>query len=235
MKVSICIPCYEMGGNGHLLLDECLESITIQKYDDIEVVISDDSKDDLVYLTFLKFKDRIKTIFYHKNEKANGRASGNLNNAMEKASGDIIKILFQDDLLYSQFSVSDVVNSFLNNPESKWIATSCCHTYDGKITFNHRNPILTGDIIHGNNQIGSPSVIALKKDADQILEFDPNFNWLMDCDFYYRMIKYKGDPKLINIPTVVIRRWNGQMTETISQEEKDKEHLSIIKKYSITE
>ena len=233
MKVSICIPCYEMGGNGPMLLGECLNSILIQRYQNIEVIISDDSKDpNLIYDVYLKFRDLIKDIKYFSNADSIGKASANLNNAIRKSSGDIIKILFQDDLLYSELSIGYIVDSFLKNPNEKWIATSCCHTSNGQTTYNHRNPSVTDNILEGNNQIGSPSVIAFTRECSEV-EFDPEFNWLMDCDFYYRMIKSKGGPKLIYITTVVIRRWSGQMTEVIETADKNKEHERIMMKYGI--
>ena len=42
--VSVAIATYEMSGRGRYFLRQALESIHIQDYSDVDVVISDDSK-----------------------------------------------------------------------------------------------------------------------------------------------------------------------------------------------
>jgi len=46
MKVSVAIATYEMGDKGEYFLKKCIDSIIRQDYSNIEIVVSDHSKDD---------------------------------------------------------------------------------------------------------------------------------------------------------------------------------------------
>lgn len=231
MKVSICIPCYEMGGFGHTFLEDNLYSIFSQTYNNYEIVVSDNSEDEKIEKVCNKYSEEGKVIKYLKNEGNRRSASVNINNCINNSSGDLIKILFQDDLFYSKTSLEETVEPFTKNPSLIWLASSCCHTKNGYDFINYRDPKYTEDIINGNNQIGSPSVITLRNNVD-LPRFDPDFNWLMDCDYYQRMEIHYGKPYLLNKCTVTIRLWEGQMTKVIPEGLKKLECEKILKKYS---
>lgn len=90
-KISVCIATY----NGAKYINAQLQSILVQLSDFDEVIISDDfSIDDTIFEITKLNDDRVK-IFY--NEKAKGY-SKNFENALEKASGDIIFLADQDDV-----------------------------------------------------------------------------------------------------------------------------------------
>lgn len=90
--VSICIPTH----NRLKLFKQALKSAQKQTYDNIEIVISDNSDDDETekYVATLKEK-RIK---YYRNASDTDSYS-NVNNAAQLASGKYIKYLLDDDLL----------------------------------------------------------------------------------------------------------------------------------------
>lgn len=220
-----------MEGMGHIFLEKSINSILEQDYKDYEIILSDNSSDNEIENVFKKYFGLGIDIKYFRNEGDRTKASINLNNCIRNSKGDIIKILFQDDFLYTKDSLKETVDVFLNNSSVNWLATSCCHTRDGEIFINYRDPRCTEDILFGNNQIGSPSVISLRNLPD-LPEFDPQFNWLMDCDYYYRMIEKYGDPYLLLSYTVVIRIWGGQMTNTIPYDKKLEEHNTIVKKFN---
>jgi hypothetical protein len=73
-------------------------------------------------------------------------------------------------------------------------------------------------------------VIALKK-SDNIELFDPEYKWLMDCDYYQRLYNLYGEPHYLKKTNVVIRNWEGQLTQKMSNEEKDRENVKILSKY----
>lgn len=92
--ISICIPTY----NGEKYLREALESVKSQTYKNIEVIISDDQSTDTTLEICEVFKGEVDfPVFIHSHiPKGIG---ANWNHSIEKANGDYIKILFQDDLL----------------------------------------------------------------------------------------------------------------------------------------
>ena len=98
--ISICIPCYEMSGKGHKYLEHNLNQIVSQNYKNFEVIISDQSQDNKIKILCKKYKEKIN-IKYFLNKDGKKQASANTNFAMKKASGQVIKIIFQDDYLYT--------------------------------------------------------------------------------------------------------------------------------------
>ena len=218
MKVSICIPCYEMHGKGGEFLSFNLSKILIQTYKDYEVIVSDHSISDLVKDVCDLYISLGMDIKYLRNELNRGNSSSNINNAISHSSGEIIKILFQDDFFFHPRSIEHIVKIFkVNNP--RWIVTACCHSLDGQNFERDYYPKYTEDIMEGNNLISSPSVLSFLKSDNPIL-FDEKLVWLMDCDIYKRLYLKHGDPFYLNVINVVNRTWEGQFNNHIPWERK---------------
>ena len=113
--ITVCIPTYEMSGLGSIYLDHSLQVLSNQSFRDFNVVISDNSKNDEIKELVQKYKKKLD-ISYHKNEIRFG-ISANLNNAISKSYGKIIKILFQDDFLISQNALERIASNFDLNPK----------------------------------------------------------------------------------------------------------------------
>ena len=92
--VSICIPTY----NGDKYLQEALDSVKAQTYRNIEVVISDDASKDSTLAICHNFKNEVDFPVYIYSHQPCG-IGANWNHCIEKANGDYIKFLFQDDVL----------------------------------------------------------------------------------------------------------------------------------------
>jgi len=91
MKISVCMATY----NGEKYIKEQLDSILSQLAENDEIIISDDSSTDNTVEITKSFNDsRIKI---YKNTKEKGYTR-NFENALEKASGDIIFLSDQDDV-----------------------------------------------------------------------------------------------------------------------------------------
>jgi glycosyltransferase involved in cell wall biosynthesis len=230
-KISICIPTYEMKGLGATFLFVNLSKILSQTYDNYDVIISDHSKDDSILSICNEFADKGVDITYIRNSSMIGNSSANMNEAIKYAKGDIIKIIFQDDFLYHDDSLKDIADCFIENPHIKWLATSCCHTKNGSEYDNFMDPEYTDNILTGNNRISSPSVISFVNEEDK-LYFDPDFIWLMDCDYYYRLMLKYGSPHYLKKTNVVNRHWDGQLTKILSHDDMQKEHLKILQKHN---
>lgn len=94
--VSICIPTY----NGEKYLQEALDSVKVQTYKNIEVIISDDNSKDKTLEIGERFKNEVDFPVYLYNHAPAG-IGANWNHCIEKAHGEYIQFLFQDDVLYS--------------------------------------------------------------------------------------------------------------------------------------
>jgi len=231
MKVSICIPCYEMENLGATFLHFNLSKILFQSYENIEVIISDHSSNDSILNICKDFSERGLDILHIRNPNMIGNSSANLNEAIKSAKGDIIKVIFQDDFLYHDRSIEDIVDEYKKDSSVKWLVTSCCHTENGSTYYDYMDPEYTENILEGNNRISSPSVLSFINSEDKLL-FDPDFVWLMDCDYYYRMYQKYGEPFYLKKTNIVNRHWKGQLTKTLSNEIMDNEHKIILKKHN---
>lgn len=217
-KVSIAIPVYEME-NAEYFLDRNLKSIYIQSFDDYEIVISDDSKTDNLKNWISKIDMPIK---YYKNPLQSGMAN-NTNNALNNSTGDLIKILYQDDYFYDSRCLEEIVMHL--TPNYQWLVTGCYHTLDGQNLFNHHRPYYS----ESENSIGSPSVVTIRQEVKE--RFDSNFGWVLDLDFYRQLYRSYGKPKIWDKPNVVIGVGVHQETHRLSDYEKAREHQLLKLKY----
>jgi len=216
MKISVVIPVYNFKG-AEALTRRCIESVLKQKYpDEIEIVVSDNSDGELRELV------SAYGVKYVVNMGMKNMPE-NTNNAINNATGDIIKILYQDDFLYKKNALSSIAKAF--TPETNWVATGCIHTYDGKNLFNPHEPYYS----FTDNTIGSPSVIAFRKDVTE--RFDSRFSWILDLDFYRRLLKNYGHPKILKVVCTVIGLHEQQMTHKLTESQKITELIMLDKKY----
>lgn len=92
MRFSICMPVY----NGAKVISPTIKSILSQSFSNFDLVIVDDCSKDNSKEVIKSFKD--KRIKYYRNEKNLGY-SGNIEKCRQKATGDILYLMGQDDIL----------------------------------------------------------------------------------------------------------------------------------------
>jgi len=211
-KFSICIPCYEMQGRGLECLDFSLERIFRQTLKDIEVVISDDSENDKIEKLCSNWSELLN-IKYIKNQGKKG-SSANANNAIQNASGEIIKILCQDDYFIDSNSLQLTLDSF--DFQKNWLVSSYWHSKDHINVFRQQIP-KWNNRIYFDNTIGTHSSLSFIN-KNPIL-FDENLSWYMDCEYYFRLFLRYGEPQILEDPTVVQLLWPGQVTNTLVTDE----------------
>lgn len=227
--LSVCIPTYEMNEFGYIFLKHSLDILVKQTFKDFNVVISDHSKTDLIRDLCNEYKDMLD-IHYFRNTENIGNSSANINNAIKKAGGKLIKILFQDDFLYGNNSLEDIAKNF-DLEKDHWLVTACKQTKDGVTFFRPFYPKYNNKIYLGNNTISSPSVLTIKNNNP--LLFDEKLIWLMDCDYYKRCYEAFGKPKIFNSIIVVNRIGDHQVSNTKATKlVRENEYDYILKKYS---
>ena len=210
-KVSVVVPVYQME-NALYFLERNLTSTFLQNYKNYEVIISDDSNDDLIETWLRKFSNY--PIYYYKNRGEKGMAE-NTNNGINNATGELVKILFQDDYFAHLDSLGDIVKHFTER--TMWLATGCTHSMDGVTTFNDHRPYYS----ESDNTIGSPSVVTFRREIKE--RFDTNFHWMLDLDWYKRLFRLYDKPKIYDQVNVVIGIHMGQKTNLLSDARKQLE------------
>ena len=231
--VSICVPVYEMGGYGIGMFKNLMGSIKKQNYDNIQVVVSDHSKDKIFKEVCNEFDFNIKYITY--SEKY-GNGPANTNNAVRNSDGNIIKTIFQDDFLIHNQAIEKMVDCL--NTSNGWIAAGCLHTNtEGNVLERPHIPRWGGmgedksvsSYIARDQVIGCPSIIMFKK--HKALEFNERITMLMDYDFYYQLGRLYGNPEILKEYLIGVRVWPGSITSRTGYASNDKEKQLMIKMY----
>jgi len=210
-RLSICIPAYRQIE----YLRETLLSLEKQSFRDYELIITDDSPDDSVerLLGLFNFNGKLQ---YYKNSVPLGSPE-NWNEAVRYAKGDYIKILHHDDRFAHSGALESFVRLLDENPEANF-AFCASHVEDaasGKDwvhcatqTQIARIRIRPEELIMGNI-IGAPSATIYRNGCG--IEYDTAMKWLVDIDFYIRMMEQNPQfvctsEALIVTPTNVIHQ-----------------------------
>ena len=212
MKISIAIPTWECYGRGAEYLNDLLRTIQIQSHKDFEVCISDHSIDDEVLKEVKQFEEKFE-IVYAKNKNDRGNGPANTNKAIEMCSGDIIKVMFQDDFFYDTESLEKIHSEFEKN-DDMWLVNGCNHTNDDGYNFYwEMYPSWNNNFLEGVNTISSPSVLSFRKEVDN--RFDETLVSFMDCEFYYGMNEKYGQPIFLNDVLISNRVGDYQISSNI--------------------
>ncbi len=212
MKISIAIPTWDYRGKGSEFINDLFRTIQIQSHKDFEVCISDHSKEDEVFKEVKQFENKFK-IVYSKNDKNIGNGPANTNAALDLCTGDIIKVMFQDDFFYDTEALEKINYCFENN-EQKWLVNGCNHTQDdGYNFFNEMYPRWNPQILEGVNTISSPSVVTMRKECIETVKFDEKIFRTMDCEFYFHMNSKFNLPYFLDDVLITNRIHPGSLTE----------------------
>jgi glycosyltransferase involved in cell wall biosynthesis len=219
IKISVCIPVYEQKGLGKDFLKHSLDILAKQTFKDFEVIVADNStyfmRDQIEWLC-----GHYRFVKYFANP--NKGLVVNTNFAISKATGGLIKILFQDDFLYSETSLQEIWDNF----KGDWMVTACEHSPDGVTMIRPFYPKYNHNIYLGENTISSPSVLTIKNEGH--LTFDEDLEMLMDCDYYKRCYDKFGEPTILNTINVVNRIGTHQVSMNVTPAQMEEE-LSIVK------
>lgn len=194
--ISVVIPWYDMP-NAQYFLSRAIDSVLQQSYKDWELIVT-----------------------------KSGKMAENTNDAIKRARGLYIKILYMDDYLAHADSLFEIVKAFDENPNKEWLVSGCNHDPG---THTHL-PTWNDKIADGVNTIGSPSVVTLRN-TDPLL-FNEDMTWLLDCDLYLRYKEFYGEPIYLNDINVTIGVGEHQSTHLMGDEVKIKEHQMMKEKYA---
>lgn len=201
-KVSVCIPTY----NAPVFFKRVIGSLAVQDFQDYEVIVTDDSPDDSIR-DILSCTALSVPLTYVKNHVKLG-APKNWNKAIGLAKGTYVKILHHDDWLLSPDSLARFVALMDDHPEAS-IGFSAAENYDKflNLRFVHSPSEEVIALIRRDrnalflaNQIGPPSSIIYRNTPELI--FDENLRWLVDVDFYIRLLVNRESLVYSNVPLV---------------------------------
>jgi len=213
---------------GHIFLKQSFDILATQTFKDFDIVISDHSQNTAIEDLCTMYNNKL-FIHYYRNTEHCGSSSANINNAIKKATGKLIKVLFQDDFLFHEKALEEIVTHF-DMQKDHWLITACIHSVNGTDFFKPFYPAYNNKIRWGINTISSPSVLTIKNDTPIL--FDEKLIWLMDCDYYQRCYDAFGKPIILNDINVVNRTGEHQVSHTLVHlSTRIKEYIHTWKKY----
>lgn len=205
-EFSIAIPAHDRGENGPLWMRELLESIKSQTFTDFEIVVSDQSKNDLILDVCKEYSDLFDFTYL----KYEGNVPcENINIALENCNGRIIKIMFSDDLFITEDALQLIKNEY-DKTNCKWMFSGFCGTSDGKTFYDLKVPKWTDYMLEGRNLLSSPSVVSFLNECK--VDFDENLKLFLDTDFYHRMRWENGMPHIISDVLIANRDHNDRIS-----------------------
>lgn len=233
--ISVCIPAY------HRIhyLERLLQSLVGQTFRNFEVIVSDDSRDDSVAQLCRQFEDKF-SLQYHKHQPVAGKPTANWNNAIDKANGEWIKLMHDDDWLAAagalqkfadatksgkKFIFSAYANFFEENKATETVRLSSF--WKKKI---RKQPAL----LMAKNVVGPPSVSLVHRSIKE--KYDERLKWRVDTDFYERVLRDEKDYRYINDPLILVSISESQVTQSClyKPEIELPEGLILIEKYGVT-
>ena len=182
---SIIIPTY----NQLPLLKRALESVLHQQDADYEVIVTDDSDNEEI-ATYIQSIDNQSVKYFH--HKSAGSAADNWNFGLSKAEGQYVIVMHHDEALTgsnhlnltaqaladADVVIADVEVTDDGRKSSRWLSH-----------FTKKWGIRHPEWLFLQNAIGPTACIAFKNLQQQ--PFNPKLRWLVDIEWYYRLLKGK--------------------------------------------
>ena len=181
-KVSILIPTH----NRPHYFEQALQSALNQTYKNIEIIISDNSDDNLTFNNFRAYQEAHPELIYLRTHGTIGLQ--NFYNAFKLATGDYVSYLMDDDLFHPE-KIERMMNYFLVNP-GVGLVTSFRQLIDkdGKLLPSvpgtekifEKDTLVKGQSMakhileNGSNVIGEPTTAMMRK-----RDIPEGFGWFL--------------------------------------------------------
>jgi glycosyltransferase involved in cell wall biosynthesis len=231
--ISICIPTYKRTD----LLKTLLNSIQTQSFNNFEILINDNSPDDAVKQLVNTYAAVLK-ISYQKNEPAVS-AVENCLRVMRRANAPWIKVMHDDDWFNTPDALQQFADAALHcGKDFIFCASNQVYLETNKTEHEYltdeRKKMLDDSAfsLFYLNTIGHPSVVMHKKDTS--IEYDTQFNWVLDIDYYLRYINAHGGYHYINKTLINIGKGSSQESYKYYKNAKVEipEYFTLLAKYN---
>lgn len=199
---SVLISCY----NHEKYINDALQSVLAQTYDNIELIICDDYSPDnswsLIQSAIPELKKRFGRVVAFQNESNKGLIYS-LNKMIGAVEGDVIFLLSGDDMMAKDYA-SDIVHACIEHPEASAFVTDGYWVEDndryreidlsGLKPFYEKKPDLRKDTLferlYWENPIFAPGVSLRKEVYDKFGLYDVD-NFIEDWEYWLRITRTK--------------------------------------------
>jgi len=188
-KVSILIPTY----NQPILTRNAILSVIMQNFSDFEIIICDDSSNNLIEQLIKNEFLSEKRIKYFKNKNRLG-ATANWNKSIIISKGEYIKFLHHDDFFTEKNALNKFVNILDKNKKIDMaFSASNVISEDKIININRPSLNFVKEInkdfhnLFPENLVGAPSAVIFRKKCNIL--FDEKLKYVVDIDFYINFLR----------------------------------------------
>lgn len=185
VKVSIITVTYNIVST----VEQTIESVLNQTYDNIEYIVVDGMSTDGTWEKICKYKDKVNILIH---EKDKGLYDA-MNKGIEKATGDIIGIVNGDDW-YEKDAVQTVVNNFQDSIDVLYARMNIIGINGKTLQISGYNDI--NDIWY--RMIPHPTVFVRKSVYDKLGKFDLTYSIVADYELIFRFYLGKANFKYID-------------------------------------
>jgi glycosyltransferase involved in cell wall biosynthesis len=206
-KVSIVIPTY----NSAQFLDETLQSVFSQTFNDFEIIVIDDGSTDQTRKVLSKYDDRIRYFLQENGGPAKAR-----NRGIRESLGEYIAFLDADDI-WLPTKLEKQVSRFQQNPELGMVFTeNSCFDQNGiyLTSLGKRKKLMRGDLVKNiflHSGVATPTVMVRREVFNQIGVFDEELYMSEDDNMWIRVTaNFKAE--LIDEPLAKARTHSTRTT-----------------------
>ena len=233
LKVSVLVPVC----NDEIFLAECLKSILAQDFEDMEILIADDTSTDGSVRLVEHYAARDSRIRWWKNPKNLG-LPGNHNACLRRARGEYVKFIHADDKLLSISAIRQMAAALDDNPSAvlagcrqhltgaksrPTILSQKSGTYDGR-------RMIVASLEQNTNLIGQPTLTMFRRSAAK-RGFDDRFVGHLDFEMWCHLLE-QGDFFYLAETLATWRIHETQQTARhMTNSPSHREHLTFVETY----
>ena len=236
LKVSILIPTY----NQPQYIIQCVESALAQDYENIQVIVNDDSTNDETRQLLLPFKN-VSRFKYYKTSNNIGRVANYRKLLYEYASGDWVVMLDGDDYYISNDYISVAVDYINKYPNMVLVGAGHKILYDLKneladVVLVKVDSVFKGDKIFTDNiAIPQHTTNVYKRSIACDLNFYSHPSNASDAESLYRLCLHGQVAYLKNLPVVWrIHGGNTTFSKEVATQLKELNFLENVYKYALS-
>jgi len=227
-RITVITPSF----NQAVYLEQTILSVLGQGYPNLEYIIIDGGSTDGSADIIRKFEDRLA---YWVSEKDRGQTHA-INKGLRRATGDIIAYLNSDDY-YLEGSLALVAEHFIRHPDVDLVHGRCqivdergvkIEVRSGSITRYHEILDLW-DVWWDQRNFVQPEVFWNKRIADKIGSFREDLFWVMDYEYWLRMLRTRCSVGFIDAEIAAFRLQPEQKSR--QSERSVEELLQVVRPY----
>ena len=223
MKITIITPSY----NQAQYLEQTIDSVLSQGYEDLEYMIFDGgSKDESVEI----IKKYEKHLTYWESKPDKGQSDA-INKGLARASGEVINWLNSDD--YYESGTLNTVAEYFTNPNVLMLKgrSRIFDDADNSTVQHSRGTDVYPNLLPktiGMARIDQPETFFRKSAIDVMGHLNPSLHYIMDKEWYIRFLLHFGLRGIADSDKIMVHFRYHRNSKTVAQQVKFDEETSAL-------